>query len=372
MEVMPAVLIAIGVWWNANTVSHLFIHRPFFRRRAANAWFAALLTATLGIPQSLWRDRHLAHHRGVPYRFRVSREIVLQAALVLAIWLVMATQAPAFFAAVYLPGYVLGLLLCAMHGHYEHAGGTTSHYGRLYNALCFNDGYHVEHHRHPSAPWWTLPGFRGQSTRASVWPAPLRWLDEKQLLAGLERLVLRSRLLQRWVLRSHVRAFEHVLANTQPARRVAIVGGGLFPRTALVLRRLAPDAHLTIIDADEDHLSRARSFLQDERIEFIHAHFTNHEIVHSEINLKSRLRSQNPLASCGEACRSASGAEAVELCNLNCELLIVPLSFDGDRSALYSSPPARSVIVHDWIWRRRGRSRIVSLLLLKRVNLVRR
>ena len=56
-----AIAIAVGVWWNANTVSHLFIHRPFFRRRAANACVAALLTATLGFPQSLWRDRHLAH-----------------------------------------------------------------------------------------------------------------------------------------------------------------------------------------------------------------------------------------------------------------------------------------------------------------------
>jgi hypothetical protein len=24
-------LIGVGVWWNANTISHNFIHRPFFR-----------------------------------------------------------------------------------------------------------------------------------------------------------------------------------------------------------------------------------------------------------------------------------------------------------------------------------------------------
>jgi len=30
------------------------------------------------------------------------------------------------------------------------------------------------------------------------------------------------------------------------------------------------------------------------------------------------------------------------------------------------------VIVHDWLWRRRGMSRIVSVGLLKRVNAVRR
>lgn len=53
----------------------------------------------------------------------------------------MAVRAPAFFVWTYVPGYLAGLLLCAVHGHYEHAAGTTSHYGRLYNLLCFNDGY---------------------------------------------------------------------------------------------------------------------------------------------------------------------------------------------------------------------------------------
>src|SRR5437870_7572604 len=164
---MAAVAIALGVWWNANTVSHLFIHRPFFRRRAANAGVAALLTAMLGVPQSLWRDRHLAHHRGTAYRFRLSTEIAVQGALVAAIWIAMALRAPAFFASEYVPGYLAGLLLCALHGHYEHAGGTTSHYSRVYNALCFNDGYHVEHHRHPSARWSALPAYREASARAS-------------------------------------------------------------------------------------------------------------------------------------------------------------------------------------------------------------
>jgi len=346
---MTAALIAIGVWWNANTLSHLFIHRPFFRRRAANAWFAALLTAALGVPQSLWRDRHLAHHRGAAYRLRVGREIALQAALVLAMWLLLAVQTPEFFATVYVPGYVLGLLLCAVHGYYEHAGGTASHYGRLYNMLCFNDGYHVEHHRHPSAPWWALPRFRDPSARASAWPAPLRWLDGKRALAGLERLVLRSCMLQRWVLRTHARAFERVLAEANhPPRRIAIVGGGLFPRTALVLRHLLPDAQLTIIDANARHLERARTFLQDESVTFVHAHFgRGSDIQNSEMNLKS------------------------EICNLKYDILVVPLSFDGDRAALYSKPPAGAVIVHDWIWHRRGTSRIVSPLLLKRLNLVR-
>jgi hypothetical protein len=53
------------------------------------------------------------------------------------------------------------------------------------------------------------------------------------------------------------------------------------------------------------------------------------------------------------------------------EVVVLPLSFEGDRDAMYAHPPAGAVIVHDWLWRRRGISRIVSLALLKRVNLVR-
>src|SRR6476646_8745468 len=56
--------IAIALWWNANTISHNFIHRPFFRSRSANASYSISLSLVLGIPQSLWRARHLAHHGG--------------------------------------------------------------------------------------------------------------------------------------------------------------------------------------------------------------------------------------------------------------------------------------------------------------------
>jgi len=326
-----AVAVAVGVWWNANTISHLFIHRPFFRRRAANAAFAALLTAMLGFPQSIWRDRHLAHHRGAGYRFRLTPEIVLQGALVLTMWTALASGAPSFFATAYLPGYVLGLLLCAVHGHYEHASGITSHYGRVYNALCFNDGYHLEHHRHPSAAWWTLPRYREAGGRTSAWPAPLRWLEHsaRGTLVVLERVVLRSAILQRWVVRTHRRAFEHLLPPDM--REIAIVGGGLFPRTAVALRALVPHAHLTIVDANADNLDRARTFLRDDNVTFLQARYP---------------------------------------CDAQCDVMVFPLSFDGDRSAVYAQPPAPLVLVHDWIWRRRGASRIVSLFLLKRLNLV--
>src|SRR5260370_24305102 len=56
-------IIAIGIWWNANTISHNFIHRPFFPSSALNKAFSCYLSLLLGFPQSLWRARHLMHHQ---------------------------------------------------------------------------------------------------------------------------------------------------------------------------------------------------------------------------------------------------------------------------------------------------------------------
>jgi len=329
-----ALVIALAVWWNAQTIAHHFIHRPFFRRAGANHLFAAALSVALGFPQSLWRDRHLAHHGGGRVRVAISPEIGVQAALIALVWSAIAVRAPAFFAATYMPGYLAGLALCAVHGHYEHAGGVTSHYGSIYNALLLNDGYHVEHHAYPGVPWRRLPALRTRGARESRWPAPLRWLEQIGL-EGLERVVLRSAALQRFVVAAHARAFRR-LAAALPARspRIAIVGGGLFPRSYLALSRLFPEARFTIIDADARNLARARTFVAASRVDFVHARF-------------------------GAAAREAYDA------------VVIPLSFDGDRQAIYARPPAPIVFVHDWIWRRRGNSRIVSVALLKRINLVR-
>src|SRR5262249_30481485 len=59
-----APVIALGVWWNSNTVAHYAIHAPFFRSRRVNALFRLYLSGLLGIPQTVWRERHLAHHAG--------------------------------------------------------------------------------------------------------------------------------------------------------------------------------------------------------------------------------------------------------------------------------------------------------------------
>jgi fatty acid desaturase len=327
--------IALGLWWNANTIAHNFIHRPFFRTRPANAAFSAGLSILLGFPQTVWRERHLAHHRGHQWRLCRSRQLAVEAVLIVLLWTTLLVAMPVFVLIVYLPGYVFGLALCGIQGHYEHARGTTSHYGALYNALCFNDGYHLEHHAHPSLHWSELPRHASADSRASRWPPLLRVFDSLSLEA-LERTVIRSAWLQAAVLRVHRTALAHVLRGIPLPSRICVVGGGLFPRTVLILQELVPGAQITVVDANAANLAVARHFpgvASD--ITYRHARFTG-------------------------------GADAADF-----DLVVFPLSFQGDRQALYEAPVAPSVIVHDWLWRRRGTSRIVSTILLKRVNLVR-
>src|SRR3984893_3286643 len=104
-----APLIAVGVWWNSNTIAHNFIHRPFFRSAGMSRVFSAALSVLLGIPRTLWRDRHLAHHAGIEWRLHFSRRLVAETALVVCLWVALALLQPRFFLLVYLPGYLTGL-----------------------------------------------------------------------------------------------------------------------------------------------------------------------------------------------------------------------------------------------------------------------
>ena len=329
LPVLP--VIAVSLWWNANTISHNFIHNPFFRSRSLNRLFAAYLSVLLGFPHALWRARHLAHHAETTARIRPTTEMIVQLVLVAFLWTTLGVLLPVFFVTVYLPGWLLGLALCAVQGHYEHARGTVSCYGRLYNWLFFNDGFHAEHHARPGEHWTRLKTSGSQNAQ-SRWPPVLRWLDVFSL-ESLERLVLRSKILERFVLRCHRRAFARLLLPLPEIRRVGIVGGGLFPRTAIVLRELLPNAALTVIDLSRENLDTAQHFLPGE-ITLLNEPFDPRR--HQDF-----------------------------------DLLVIPLSLRGDRAAIYRSPAAEFVCIHDWIWRRRGESVVVSALLLKRLNLVR-
>ncbi|MFW6720409.1 fatty acid desaturase family protein [Streptomyces sp. MAR4 CNY-716] len=66
---------------------------------------------------------------------------------------------------VYLPAFFCALTLVNVQNYYRHYGAnpdsrmtdSVSHYGRLYNLVTFNDGYHQEHHLSPATHWSKMP-----------------------------------------------------------------------------------------------------------------------------------------------------------------------------------------------------------------------
>ena len=68
----------------------------------------------------------------------------------------------------YLPAFYLSLALVNVQNYYEHYGAapgsrltdSVSYYGRIYNLLTFNDGYHQEHHLRPQSHWTRMPEVR--------------------------------------------------------------------------------------------------------------------------------------------------------------------------------------------------------------------
>src|SRR4030095_6106575 len=141
-----------------------------------------------------------------------------------------------------------------------------------------------------------------------------------------------ARALQKCVLARHERAFRRLLPELPAISDVAIVGGGLFPRTVLILQRLLPEARVVVIDASADNIKLARVF-RDREVDFVNARYDSRQ-------------------------------------HAGFDLLVIPLSFVGDRASLYRYPPASAVVIHDWIWRRHGTTALISVFLLKRLNLV--
>ncbi|MGW3949485.1 fatty acid desaturase family protein [Streptomyces sp. NPDC004752] len=65
----------------------------------------------------------------------------------------------------YLPAIAVAFTMVNVQNYYRHYGArpesryanSVSHYGRVYNWLTFNDGYHQEHHLRPATHWSRLP-----------------------------------------------------------------------------------------------------------------------------------------------------------------------------------------------------------------------
>lgn len=344
--------LALGVVWGCNTVSHLHLHNPLFRSHSVNLAFGVYLTLLLGVPQHHWKARHLAHHFPARRHNNVRTPAPWLEIAALALGLTaLGALVPATLLLTWLPGLALGLGLCALQGHGEHAASAAGvdHRGRLHNLLWFNDGFHAAHHRAPTARWTTVAAHALPEDVVSPTPPIRRGLGallnhlQGAALDRLERLAFSSSLVRRLLLVSHDRALGELLGQLDTTRlhEVVVVGGGLFPRTALLLLRRLPHARITLVDAAAEHLEQARRWLD---------------------------------ATVAPAVRARVGT-TVGLFDpaapIDCDLLVVPLGLRGDRARLYTKPPAPAVLVHDWLWRRRGTASVrVALLLGKRLNLV--
>lgn len=230
-------------WYNPIIATHNFLHTPFFRSPVANRAYAAFNSVNLGLPQVLYRFHHLNHHahtndrpgpdgrtRDLGSTFAHGRggrhEHVLayctlalfrpgtsaawktacrkghgaQLAVELAccvggigtlLWL-----SPIFVLVYWLPAFYLGWCLAHMENYYEHVGAdpddrfadSVSYYGRLYNRLLCNEGYHQEHHLRPQAHWTERPRIRQDLASAldrsgrlvASWPPLFGFLDARR------------------------------------------------------------------------------------------------------------------------------------------------------------------------------------------------
>jgi fatty acid desaturase len=205
--------------WNVQSISHNFIHNPFFRNDWLNRAFSVLETLVMGVPQTIYHHYHLNHHfgdndapgpdgttkdwgstyrhgkNGKPeafwsycvigfFRFELGpcfrmighcgrKHIVLVTVESLALgamWLGMFLVDWRYFVAFYLPSYYLGWVLTYAHTyalHYDAKPGnyyanSVSSYHRLYNWVFFNNGYHQEHHWDPKAHWTRMPAVHSE------------------------------------------------------------------------------------------------------------------------------------------------------------------------------------------------------------------
>jgi hypothetical protein len=341
--------VALATVYTSNTVAHWHLHAPLFVSRAASRALSLGLTIALGIPQSAWKQRHLWHHAGEPGGRRVVRltpRLAIELAIVAVEVAALAWWRPRALGTL-VPGVLAGLALAWLQGRFEHAGDPdvarsgVSHYGRLYNTLWFNDGFHAEHHRKPSLHWTLLPGRQSAPPITSERAPMLRVLDAVErgepraaALGALERLALALPWMQSWLVRRHAAAMSAVLAGSAPPRTALVVGGGLFPRTVLVLGELYPGVDVVVVDASLENLAVARRSLEARGVRcprMIHARF-------------------DPLVHRGF------------------DLVVLPLAFVGEASAIARARSANgTVVTHHWIFHRARRSAVVSLLLLKRL-----
>lgn len=235
-------------WYNGLVASHNFVHTPWFKSDLLNRCYMVLNSINIGLPQVHYYHEHLQHHRYGNDRqdqagqtkdptstfacgqngqhenvfaycvlglFRTdllhsfdeirkrggARQLHLELAacfVALTIYLLLSWQ---YFVLLFIPTFYFGWVLEHLENYYEHFGGTpenryansTSYYGRIYNALFCNEGYHQEHHLRPNVHWTERPQTRRElqegldkADRVILrFPPTLAWLDHQRIACSL-------------------------------------------------------------------------------------------------------------------------------------------------------------------------------------------
>ena len=236
-----ASIYSVAISWNINSISHNFIHNPYFENDQLNRLFSLILSLTLGFSQAMYNFVHMRHHSGNMDRpdstgktldylsiykhghdghpenvwsytflsyFRddpseilramalrrpeEARQSKIELAAVILFYAILAILDWRFIVCM-LPFNYLGQCLSSLNGYYEHFGGDpdkpiawgVSTYDKLYNWTWMNNGYHAEHHYRPKLHWTKMPELhraiareqQAGGTRVIRPPHPLGFLD---------------------------------------------------------------------------------------------------------------------------------------------------------------------------------------------------
>ena len=215
---------AVSISWNINGISHNFLHNPFFHSPILNRLFSICESLVVGFSQVFYECVHKRHHQSNSdrpdangetidwlsiYRYgkkggaespwtytflsyfrddiAVTYKVLKGKNLKEAYWgvfeicLVLILYGIGFilnwkFMLYFLVFYYLGQSLSSLNGYYKHYGGNpdsplawgVSSYGKLYNWLWFNNGYHAEHHYRPRAHWTKMKELHEQIKEAMI------------------------------------------------------------------------------------------------------------------------------------------------------------------------------------------------------------
>jgi len=200
-----AVIIASLQCTNFQVIAHNHIHNPLFNSSFANFIFSALNSLNLGVPSSFYTAHHMNHHQygngdgdsssllangkngkeeafwrysllsplrtdfaflyKLAKRLGLKNAVIAESAFFLAVCFLGLASCTKFFLFFAVPTLYLGQVLASAENFLEHARSpsadnrrnSVSCYGRFYNWIWLNNGYHQEHHFRPKLHWSQLP-----------------------------------------------------------------------------------------------------------------------------------------------------------------------------------------------------------------------